>query len=426
MQVFSYKKGSLFAEQVDLPGLVRSFSSVFPTPFYVYSSLAIKNNYGALARIFASPRFRLHYALKANSNLSLLSLLREQGASVEIVSGGELKRALAAGFSPAQIIFTGVGKTDQEMELALAGGIGGFTVESPEELALLSIKAQEKGVRAPVLLRFNPEISVTAVGTHPKITTGHEASKFGLSFKDIVQLASSWDFSLDLEGIAVHIGSQIGSLMPYEEAYERLKELLGQVQAQGHRLSKLDLGGGYGVEMTQALPEGGLSFDFQGLYHLIQKYFSDFEGEIILEPGRSLVANGGILISQVLYRKSVNGQNLLVIDAGMNDFMRPALYDAFHPLVPLVLSEALIEEVGVVGPICESSDCFARQIQLPSLKRGDLVGITYTGAYGSSLSNTYNSRSLVGEILVQDEEVKIIRSPIKIEEQMLWERKPSS
>ena len=415
MEAFSCHESVVFAEKVNLLALARSV----PTPFYLYSTQAIQENYRAITRYFPPPRFQLHYAVKANSNLSILSLLRQEGASVEVVSGGELKRALAAGFSPSQIIFTGVGKTSQELDLALSSSVE-IIIESLEEASFLAQKAQERGLFTSVLLRLNPDVHSE---TNPKIATGHASSKFGLSAEEILSLTSNWSPFLDLKGISMHIGSQIFTLSPFEQAYAKLKNLLILLHDQGYAIRKIDLGGGYGVEMGHSLFENSQSFDFKALYSLVRSYFSDFEGQIILEPGRSLVASAGLLIAQVLYRKKVGDQVFLIIDAGMNDFMRPALYGAQHPLIPLqkTSSDFPFERVDVMGPICESTDCFARQLLLPFLQKGDFLAVTYAGAYGASLSHTYNSRNLIEEVLITGENSKTIRSPVTIEEQMSWE-----
>lgn len=393
MNHFSYRGGRLFAEDVDLAQLADEVG----TPAYVYSTATLERHYGVFAGSFPSSSL-IAFSVKANGNLAVLKTLAKRGAGADVVSGGELKKALAAGILPERIVFSGVGKTAREMRAALEAGIHQFNVESEPELLALDSVAGSLGKRAPTALRINPDIDAR---THAKITTGTAETKFGIPWgraRDIYRKARDLP-GIGIVGIDLHIGSQITELEPFEAAFARAVELIRALRADGHNIARADFGGGLGVPYRLAEDEPPSPSAYGAVVSRLTK---DLEVELIFEPGRLIAANAGILLSRVIYVKEGETKTFLIIDAGMNDLIRPAMYDAHHDIVPVIeprkgAPRALYD---VVGPICESSDLFARGRTLPKLEAGDLVAIMSAGAYGAVMSSAYNARPPAPEVLV--------------------------
>ena len=403
MNFFSYKNGILSAEDVALDHLAEEVG----TPFYCYSSATLERHYKVFSD--ALPKGSLvAYSVKANGNLAVLKTLAKMGAGADVVSAGELKKARAAGIAADKIVFSGVGKTVEEMSLALAEGIYQFNVESEPELEALNGVALAMGKRAPVTLRINPDVDAK---THAKITTGTSETKFGIPFahaREAYKLAASFK-GIAIVGIDVHIGSQITDLEPFEAAFRRVRELTGILRSDGHPITRLDLGGGLGVpyiENNQPPP------DPAAYGAMVAKVTAGLDCRLIFEPGRMIAANAGLLVTRVIYVKRGEAKNFLIVDAGMNDLIRPALYDSHHEIVPLREPKPGGERVkyDVVGPVCETSDLFAAARSLPPLKSGDLVAIQSAGAYGAVMSSSYNARPPAPEVLVKGSEWSIVRS----------------
>lgn len=402
MNFFSYKKGILCAEDVPLDRLAREVG----TPFYCYSSATLERHYRVFAQ--AVPKDSLiAFSVKANGNLAVLKTLARLGAGADVVSGGELKKARAAGIAAARIVFSGVGKTADELKLALAENIFQFNVESEPELEALNKLALSLGKRAPVTLRINPDVDAR---THAKITTGISETKFGIPFSQAraaYAKAARLD-GIEIVGVDVHIGSQITELEPFEAAFRRMADLVVQLRADGLAISRLDLGGGLGVpyiEDNQPPP------DPAAYGAMVKKVAGDLGCRLIFEPGRMIAANAGVLVAAVVYVKQGEAKTFLILDAGMNDLIRPALYDSHHEIVPVREPKPDAEPVkyDVVGPVCETSDLFASARFLPGLKSGDLVAIQSTGAYGAVMASAYNARPPAPEVLVKGEEWSIVR-----------------
>jgi diaminopimelate decarboxylase len=360
------------------------------TPFYCYSAAALERNYRAFAA--AVPKGALiAYAVKANGNLAVLRTLARLAAGADVVSGGELKKALAAGMQAQRIVFSGVGKTEAELKLALAAGIHQFNVESEPELAALGAVARAMGKRAPVAVRINPDIDA---GTHAKITTGTAENKFGIPLS---RARAVYDQAARMEGVAVtgidvHIGSQITQLAPFESAFRRVVDLARELG-----LARIDLGGGLGV-----------GADLAAYGAMVARVTAGLDAALIFEPGRALVANAGILVARVTYVKEGEGRRFLILDAGMNDLIRPALYDAHHEIVSVTPRHGRCV-YDVVGPVCESADVFAREQVLPEMQAGDLVAFLDAGAYGSAMASAYNARPPAPEVLVKGGQWSLIR-----------------
>jgi diaminopimelate decarboxylase len=373
------------------------------TPTYVYNASSIRAQYGRLEGALHGVRHRLHYSVKANSNLAILRLLRELGAGVDIVSGGELHRALAAGFTGDDVVFSGVGKTAAELEQALAAGIKLFNVESEGELRLLDEIAGALGARAPVALRVNPEVSVDT--PHPYTRTGERGMKFGIPVDEapaVGDLAMCLP-NVDFVGLDMHIGSQVSSLEPYERGLSRLLDLVTRFQVTGAKdLRYLDIGGGLAVTYQSELEADLVAFG-----RMIAPLVEPTGLELIMEPGRFLVGNAGVLLTRVLYRKRSGGKEFVVTDAGMNDLLRPSHYNAFHR-IDAVHASPRRTLVDVVGPVCESGDFFAVDRELDDVAPGDLIVIRSAGAYGYVMASNYNSRPRPAEVLVDGDRWRVI------------------
>jgi len=402
MNHFAYRNGVLHAEDVDLATLAEAVG----TPFYCYSSATLERHY----RVFAAalPKDALiAFSVKANGNLAVLRTLAKLGAGADVVSGGELKKALAAGVAVERIVFSGVGKTKAEMKLGLEAGIYQFNVESEPELEALNEVALALGTRAPVTIRVNPDVDAK---THAKITTGTSETKFGIPWgraREAYALAARLK-GIEIVGVDVHIGSQITELAPFEAAFGRVVDLVKQLRAEGRAISRIDLGGGLGVPyMTDNSPPP----DPSAYGAMVARVTSGLDARLILEPGRLIAANAGVLVSRVIYVKQGENRTFLILDAGMNDLLRPALYDAHHEIVcvkePAV--GAVRRRYDVVGPICETTDLFARNRELPVLDSGDLVAFLTAGAYGAVMSSAYNARPPAPEVLVRGGEWSLVR-----------------
>ena len=392
----------LCAEGVRLDELAKSVG----TPFYCYSTASLERHFQVFAGALPAGSL-VAYAVKANDNLAVLKTLAKQGAGADVVSGGELAKALAAGVPAGKIVFSGVGKTRSEMRAALEAGIYQFNVESEPELAALNQVALSLGKRAAVSLRINPDVDAR---THAKITTGTAETKFGIPFAHARQ---AYAFAATLKGIEivgvdVHIGSQITALEPFEQAFTIVGELIAALRADGHAISRLDCGGGLGVpyERNNQPPPDPAAYGA-----MVTRVTKDFGCRLSFEPGRLIAANAGVLVSEVIYVKRGDAKTFLIIDAGMNDLVRPAMYEAFHEIVPLAEPVPGAPRVAydVVGPVCETSDLFASDRPLPELKSGDLVAILTAGAYGAVMAGDYNARPRIPEVLVRGDEWGIVR-----------------
>ena len=400
---FPYRDGELFVEAVPVARIADSVG----TPFYLYSAGALAARYHAFAEAFAPARPMICYAVKANSNLAVLRLFARLGAGADVVSEGELRRALAAGIPPQRIIFSGLGKTRAELDAALAAGIHQINVESIPELHRLSDVATARGATARIAIRVNPDVDAL---THAKISTGKKENKFGI---DIDEAVDAYRLAGDLPGIepvglAVHIGSQTGGgLGPFQEAFERLAELIVELRQVGLVVRRVDLGGGLGIRYHTETPPAPKDYA-----RLVRGVFGTLDVEIACEPGRVLVGPSGLLIAKVIYVKDGASRRFVILDAAMNDLIRPALYDAWHDIVPVRLPApgAVLSPADVVGPVCETGDTFATERDLPPLAEDDLVALTSAGAYGAVMSSTYNSRLLVPEVLVAGSRFAVIRA----------------
>lgn len=402
MNHFSYRDGRLFAEDVDLVRLADAVG----TPFYVYSTATLERHYRVFAASFPAASL-IAYSVKANGNLGVLKTLAGLGAGADVVSGGELRKALAAGIPPAKIVFSGVGKTEREMRAALEAGIHQFNVESEPELEALDRVARTLGMRAPMALRINPDVDAH---THAKITTGTAETKFGVPWhraREIYRKAAAMD-GIRIVGVDLHIGSQITELEPFEAAFARAVELIGVLRADGHAIARADFGGGLGVpyRLGDAPPPAPAAYG-----EIVTRLTRGLGLELIFEPGRLIAANAGILVARVIYVKDGESRTFAIIDAGMNDLIRPALYDAHHDVVPVTepAAGAATAAYDVVGPVCESSDIFARDERLPRLRSGDLLAIMTAGAYGAVMASAYNARPPAPEVLVRGGEWAIVR-----------------
>ena len=417
MNHFAYRDGRLHAEDVDLAEMAEEVG----TPAYVYSTATLERHYRVFADAFPADAL-IAYSVKANGNLAVLKTLARFGAGADVVSGGELEKALLAGIPPQKIVFSGVGKTRPEMARALAVGIHQFNVESEPELEALNEVAKSLDATAPVTIRVNPDIDAH---TNAKITTGTSEVKFGIPWKrarEAYRLAASLP-ALKVTGVDVHIGSQITSLQPFEEAFARIAELIGQLRADGHEITRADLGGGLGVPYD---PAESSPPDPRAYAKMIAHIADRLGVALILEPGRLIAANAGILLSRVIYVKHGEARTFLIIDAGMNDLIRPALYDAHHEIVPVQLraGDSASEIYDIVGPVCETTDLFARGRKMARMKSGDLVAILTAGAYGAVMASAYNARPPAPEVLVRGSEWSVVRPRMRYDELARLDRLP--
>jgi diaminopimelate decarboxylase len=404
MDHFLYKNGVLHAEDVAIPDIVASVGA----PFYVYSTATLTRHFQLFDDALAGMDHLVCYAMKAASNQAILQTLAKLGAGMDVVSGGEYARARAAGVPGERIVFSGVGKTRDEMRLALTGGIRQFNVESEPEIAVLSAVANEFGVKAPITIRVNPDVDAK---THAKIATGKSENKFGIPIsraREVYAQAAALP-GIDVIGIDVHIGSQLTQLEPFELAYQKVAELTELLRADGHNIRRLDLGGGLGIPYTRSNEAPPLPTDYGAM---VKRVLGHLNCEIEIEPGRLIAGNAGILVSQVIYVKEGEDRKFLILDAAMNDLIRPAMYDAHHDIDPVIEPQAGVERAkyDVVGPVCESGDTFATGREMAQMNAGDLVAFRSAGAYGAVMSSEYNTRPLIPEVMVNASEFAVIRS----------------
>lgn len=413
---FPVVDGALHAEGVPLERIAAEVGS----PVYVYSAARLRRRYQALAGALAPQGCRVHFAVKANANQAVLALLAGLGAGVDTVSGGEIARALAAGFRPGDVIFSGVGKTEAELVMALEAGIHQFNVESVEELRALDALARARGRVATVALRVNPNVDAE---THAKITTGKKDNKFGIDLDRLPALENELRTlsGIRFAGIASHVGSQILSEEPLRKTYRRLAEAVRGLRARGFAVERLDLGGGFGVAY-----ENELEIEPAAVARVIGETVGDLGVALAVEPGRTLVADAGVLMARVVYAKDAGEMQFLILDAAMNDLVRPAMYESHHDIVPVRLPgpHVRLVEYDVVGPICESSDTFAKRRKLPELAPGALVVMATAGAYGATMSSTYNARALVPEVLVDGDRFAVVRRRFDVADQIALEQVP--
>lgn len=401
MNHFAYRDGVLHAEEVDLTALAEEAG----TPFYCYSTATLERHYRVFAQ--AMPQDTLiAYSAKANGNVAVLRTLGRLGAGADVVSGGELAKALAAGIPATRIVFSGVGKSRAEMRAGLEAGIYQFNVESEPELEALNEVALCMNLRAPVAIRVNPDVDAK---THAKISTGTSETKFGIPWRrarEAYALAACLP-GIEITGLDIHIGSQVTELAPFESAFARVTDMVRDLRGEDHAITRVDLGGGLGVpyRADAALP------DPAAYGALIARVAKDIGAQLIVEPGRLIAANAGVLVSRVLYVKQGEAKRFLVIDAGMNDLLRPALYDAYHEIVPVTepAAGAQRETYDIVGPVCETADLFATAREMPRLNSGALVAIMSAGAYGAAMASAYNARPPAPEILVKGDRWSVVR-----------------
>lgn len=395
-----YRDHSLYLEDTPLADIARRES----TPCYVYSSEAILSRFQAYQQAFAGVPHKVCYAVKANSNLAILKLLAEAGAGFDIVSGGELYRVLQAGANPETVIFSGVGKTSHELDFALEHKIRSFNCESEPELALIDALASRRGIQAHVAVRVNPDVDAS---THPYISTGLRQHKFGIDISEaeaVYHRARALG-NLALDGVSCHIGSQITDITPMLEVFDKMVALVERLRAQGNPIRTLDLGGGLGV----AYKPGDRALSICDFIQAMCRRTAGHNLEILIEPGRSIVAEAGLLLTRVLYRKTNGDREFVIVDAAMNDLIRPALYQSHHEIVPLRRNQSGTITADVVGPVCESGDFLARAREMPNVMPGDLLAICTAGAYGFVAASNYNSRPRPPEILVEGDQYRVIR-----------------
>jgi diaminopimelate decarboxylase len=403
MHHFDYRGGALHAEDVAVSQLADSVGA----PFYCYSAATIRRHYQVFAQAFAGLDAMVCYAVKANSNQAVLRLLAREGAGMDVVSGGELARALAAGVPGGKITFSGVGKTDEEIAAGLDAGIFCFNVESEPELEAISRVAQAKGRVAPVSIRVNPDVDAR---THKKISTGKAENKFGVPLsraREVYARAAGFP-GVEIAGADMHIGSQLTDLEPFDEAFCLLAELVRDLRADGHEISHVDLGGGLGIPYHEG--DDPQSYHPERYARIVRKHFGDLNCKLVLEPGRLIVGNAGVLITRVIYVKQGEAKTFVIVDAGMNDLVRPTLYDAWHDIVPVRQPTDRKEIVAdVVGPVCETGDYLALERKMPEARPGELLAVLTAGAYGAVQAGTYNSRPLIPEVLVDGGRFAVIR-----------------
>jgi diaminopimelate decarboxylase len=414
---FAYRGGALHAEDVPLARIAEAVK----TPLYCYSSAQIARRYRRFAAAFADRDALVCYSVKANSNLAVIATLARLGSGADVVSEGEFRRALAAGIPGSRIVFSGIGKTEAELQFALAHAARQINVESLPELELLSRVASAMGRRAPVAIRVNPDVDAQ---THAKITTGLKENKFGI---DLAHAADAFRRARTLAGIApigiaVHIGSQLVALAPFEQAFARVVEFAGALGRDGIALERLDLGGGIGIRYRDESPPS-----FEAYAEVVKRLTAGSGMSLAFEPGRAIVGNAGALVARVLYAKEGATRRFVVIDAAMNDLLRPALYDSWHEVVPLAAPPpgTALAPADLVGPVCETGDSFATSRLLPPLAAGDFIALLSAGAYGAVMSSGYNTRLPVPEVLVRGDQYEVIRQRPSYEQVLAQDRMPS-
>ena len=415
MHHFEYNEGQLFCEAVPLSKIAYDVG----TPCYVYSHATFQRHFEVMDEAFSTFPHLVCFAVKANSNIAILRILAREGSGMDVVSGGELFRAVRAGADPKKIVFAGVGKTAEEMEYALGLGILMFNVESDQELETLQEVACKLGTKAPVALRVNPDVDPK---THPYISTGLRKSKFGIAIKDAVREyeTASGLSCIQVIGVHCHIGSQITQVTPFVDALSKVLDLVDELNGLGMEISYVDMGGGLGIQYKDETPPPP-----KELAEAIESLLSDKGITLILEPGRVIAGNAGILLTKVLYIKKGEEKNFVVVDAAMNDLARPSLYGSYHAIWPVEEKPSRGMVADVVGPICESGDFLAQDRELPVLDRGDLLAVMSAGAYGFAMSSNYNSRPRVAEVMVKGDEYWVVRERETYEDLVRGERIPS-
>jgi len=418
MDHFNYVNGALCAEGVPIARIAADVG----TPFYCYSTATLERHYRVFEAALAGLDAVICFSVKSNGNLAVIRTLAALGAGADVVSGGELARALAAGVPSERIVFSGVGKTEPEIERALIADIRQINVESEPELAAVDRVAGRLGKRAQVSLRINPDVDAH---THAKITTGLTENKFGIEWTrahEVVTRARQLAPNVDIVGLAVHIGSQLTDLEPFRAAFVRVRDVVAMLRADGARIGHLDLGGGLGIPYDGALTPSPADYA-----KVVRETVGDLGCQLVFEPGRLIVGNAGVLVTKVVYVKDGATRRFVIVDAAMNDLLRPALYDARHDIVPVKQPEAsqARELVDVVGPVCETGDTFANGLALPPVAAGDLLVIRTAGAYGAVMSSTYNSRDLIPEVLVKGNEFAVVRRRIGLQTFLDHEQYPA-
>ena len=409
MDHFIYRNGVLHAEDVAITEIAASVG----TPFYVYSQATLTRHFRVFDEALNGLKHLICYAMKANSNIAILKILGDLGAGMDVVSGGEYLRAKAAGVPGNRIVFSGVGKTREEMALAIKNGIRQFNVESETELEVLNEVAMSLGAIAPITLRVNPDVDAK---THAKIATGKSENKFGIPIaksQEVYATAASME-GIEVVGIDVHIGSQLTDLEPFRLAYEKVAELTKTLRQDGHNIRRLDLGGGLGIPYENSNQSPPTPEDYAKVIH---ETVGNLDCEIEIEPGRLLAGNAGLMISSVIYNKSGEGRDFMIVDAAMNDLIRPAMYEAYHEIIPVLESNAQSKtsDYDVVGPVCETGDTFAKKRTLTSVADGEMVAFRSAGAYGAVMASEYNTRPLIPEVLVHEDQFSIIRKRPSVE-----------
>ncbi|MBO6519360.1 MAG: diaminopimelate decarboxylase [Rhodospirillales bacterium] len=416
MDHFNYRNGELYAEDVR----VADIADTVGTPFYCYSTATLTRHYTVFDEALAGTDHQVYFAVKANGNIGVLATLARLGAGADIVSIGEMHRAHAAGIPSSKIVFSGVGKTADELRAALAAGVHQINVESLPELHLLSEIAAGMGVDAPVAIRVNPDVDAK---THKKITTGLSENKFGIAWEQaeaVFAEAASLP-GIDVVGVAVHIGSQLTDLAPYRAAYTKVRGLVETLRGQGHDIRVVDLGGGLGIPYDAENPPSPADYGA-----MVKEVTGDLGCQLGFEPGRMICGNAGILVSSVIYVKEGVDRSFLILDAAMNDLIRPAMYEAHHTVVPVrepATGDNMVP-VDIVGPICESGDTFAKARMMPRAAAGDLVAFRSAGAYGAVMASTYNGRDLIPEVLVNGAEFSVVAARLKVDDIMSRESVP--
>ena len=410
MDHFSYKDDFLHAEDVSIKEIAKHLG----TPFYVYSTATLRRHFDLFESALNGLDHLICYAVKASSNQAILRTLAKFGAGMDVVSGGEYKRARDAGVEGNRIVFSGVGKTISEMKMALSEGVRQFNVESEEELFVLSRLANSMDRLAPITLRVNPDVDAK---THEKIATGKAENKFGIPIsraREVYALAASLP-GIKVVGIDLHIGSQLTQLLPFEEAYKKIADLTNILRSDGHEIMRLDLGGGLGIPYGS---KDGTPPTPKEYGQMIKRVLGHLNCEIEIEPGRLLVGNAGLLVSEVIYVKKGHDREFLILDAAMNDLLRPALYEAYHDIVPIIKSRLEHKDAvyDIVGPVCETGDTFAKSREMKKCKPGDLLAFRSAGAYGAAMASEYNTRPLVPEVLTNKGDYVVIRDRPSLEE----------
>ena len=414
MNYFQYRDQALFCEEIPVEQIAREVG----TPFYLYSHRTLRHHFRVFDSAFEEIPHIVCFSAKSNPNTSILRLFAREGGGIDIVSGGELYRALKAGVDPGKVVYSGVGKRDDEIDYALKTGILMFNVESVQELESINRRAEMMGVRAGVGLRVNPDVDPQ---THPHISTGLKENKFGIDIEAAITAYRNADVlkHLDIKGVSCHIGSQVTKVSPFIDALKRLKELIRQLRSEGISVRYLDLGGGLGITYDRETPPQPSEYA-----RAIIDASRDLDCTFIFEPGRVIVGNAGILVTRVLYTKENEGKRFLIVDAGMNDLIRPSLYGSYHQILPVIQRYRKEIVADVVGPICESGDFLAKERRIPAPDRGEILAVMSAGAYGFAMSSNYNSRPRVPEILVRDDCWDVIRQRESYEDLIHGEKIP--